>query len=1016
MTQRIVRINELEKKLNEREKELNCFYEFSRLIEKHNISLNEILKEVPFLLSASWQYPEITCARIVMKDKEFVTDNFRISKWRQAADIVVKEKKIGFLDVFYLEERPELDEGPFLKKERKLIDFIAERLGRIIERKRLEEESKRQWEQFAAIIDNFAESLYISDPKTYEVLLVNKALEKALGRNPVGGLCYKEFQGRSTPCDFCTNDIIQKDKKPYIWEHHNPLINKDLQLTDQIIHWPDGRKVRYEIAIDITEHKKMEKELRTTNEIFEKIFSTTYLLIAFMDRDFNFIRVNRAYAEAEGREEKFFIGKNHFELYPNKENEALFQRVVKTGEPYTTFAKPFEYPEHPEKGVTYWDWTLQPVKDDTGDVKELLLCLLDVTESKKTEIKLSETKTFLEMTLSSLADVVFVVDPNTRIITDCNASVKKIFGYSQEEVIGRNTGFLHVSKETYEEFGRKLFHALDAKGMFRTEYKMRRKDGSVFFTENTITEMLDDSGKRTGVVSVVRDITARKRAEEDRSRLMAAVKNTVEGISVTDRDGIIKYLNPAFEKITGFKRDDIIDSHADTYLSGRHNGKFHKPFQEALRTDGSWRGRLKRKKGGDGIPYDVELTITPVCDDSGNVSQYVTVERDITHEIKLEKELQQSRKMEALGTLAGGISHDLNNILMPIILNTELALQDSVGMKNQSEYLNHALNAAQRGRELVKQIITFSRQGEQKQEPIRIASIIKEDLKLLKTSFPGDIKIREDIDDDPADMVISNLIQIHQILINLCKNAAHAMRETGGLLKISLKRVEIDQELSASHADLKPGHYLRLSVSDTGEGMDRERMERIFEPFFTTKERSEGTGMGLAVVHGIVKNHGGTITVYSEEGKGSTFNVFFPLVKSEPARESISSADIPKGKEWILLVDDDEPVLQSEKNMLEMLGYKVSDVSNSDEALKFFRSHPDDIDLIITDQTMPNMNGSELSQKIMEIRRDTPIILCAGLNEGIEENIVKEEGIREFILKPFTTKEMAGAIRRVLDE
>ncbi|MFW6115377.1 MAG: PAS domain S-box protein [Thermodesulfobacteriota bacterium] len=1009
------RVKGLELKLAEREKELNALYGLSEVVEQHGISLNEIMEKVPPLLSASWQYPQITCARIFMGDQKFTTENFRATKWRQAADIMVNGKKEGNIEIYYLEQRPELDEGPFSKEERHLIDAFAERVGRIIERKHLEREARRQWEQFASIIDNFADLLYISDPRTYEVLLVNKSLEKALGKNPVGGLCYREFQGRSKQCEFCTNGIILKDRKPYVWEHHNPLLDKDLLLTDQIIRWPDGRKVRYEIGIDITERKHMEKELRERNELLEKIFSTTHLLIAYLDKEFNFLRVNRAYAAADGLDETFFTGRNHFDLYPHPENAAIFRRVVETGESYTAVAKAFEYPGHPERGTSYWDWTIHPVKDAEGAVEGLLLCLIDVTERKKMEIELRETKTFLERTLFSLADAVFVVDPDTRTITTCNPAVENIFGYSPKEVVGKNTEFLHANRELYEEFGRRLFPELDEKGVFRTEYRMRRRDGSIFYTENTVTEMLDDSGKRTGFVSVVSDITARRQAEEDRSRLMAAIEHTVEGIIITSVDGIIEYLNPAFENITGYRHHDMIGRDADAYLAGRHDETFHKPLHETMISGAPWSGQLTRKRGEDGDPYDVELTVTPVYDLSGAVVHYVSVERDVTREVKLERDLRQSQKMEALGTLAGGIAHDFNNILMPITLNTEMALRSSGEPDKTSENLRYVLEAAQRGRELVKQIITFSRRKEQKRALVRIAPVIKEALKLLRSSLPATIELRENIDDEASNVVLADPTQIHQVLMNLCTNAAYAMRKRGGALEVSLKSVEVDQTSASLHADLNPGTYCRLTVSDTGEGMDRDTMEHIFEPFFTTKERTEGTGMGLAVVHGIVKNHGGAMTVYSETGMGSTFNIFFPRMEGGLHREAVSTADIPTGTERILLVDDEEPVLGSEQTMLESLGYTVTAFARSDEALKLFHGQPKEFDLIIADQTMPIMTGSELSRKLMQIKPDIPIILCTGFSEAVDEDKVKADGIREFIMKPFTTKEMAETIRRVLD-
>lgn len=749
----------LRQKLIEREKELNCLYGLSGLVEEHGISLDEIIQKVPALLSSSWHYPEIACTRILVGDKEFTTTNFRITKWRQAANILVGGIKAGEIEVYYLKKMPELDEGPFHAEERKLINAFAERLGRIIERKQLEEEIKLQWEQFAAIIDNFADSLYISDPYTYEVLLVNKSLEKALGKNPVGGLCYKEFQGRSSPCEFCTNDIILKDKKPYVWEHRYPLLGKDLLLTDQIIRWPDGRHVRYEIGIDITE---------------------------------------------------------------------------------------------------------------------------------------------------------------------------------------------------------------------------------------------------------------RKRAEEERLRLAAAIEQTQEGVLIADSALKVRYINPGLESITGYSRDEFIGRNASTFLTGECDGAACNPMQDVFRNGNPWSGHLSRAKK-DNTGYDAEVTITPVLNASGNIMSYVAIERDVTREVKLERDLRQSQKMEALGALAGGIAHDLNNILMPITLNTELALRSAGEIEKISDYLRLVLEAAQRGKDLVKQIISFSRRREQKREPINITPVIKEALKLLKSSLPATIEMREKINDDRISRVLADPTQIHQVLMNLCTNAAFAMRKTGGVLDVILKSVEVDENFAYSHADLKPGPYLRLSVSDTGEGMDRNTIERIFEPFFSTKDRSEGAGMGLAVVHGIVKNYGGTITVYSEVAKGSTFNIFFPQINASIARKDIALTDLPTGTEHILLVDDEAPVLRSEQNMLESLGYTVIAIRETDEALKLFFTKPNMFDLVITDQTMPVMTGSELSQKLLQVRNDIPIILCTGFSESVDEDKARASGVRELVMKPFTTKEMAETIRRILD-
>jgi PAS domain S-box-containing protein len=377
-----------------------------------------------------------------------------------------------------------------------------------------------------------------------------------------------------------------------------------------------------------------------------------------------------------------------------------------------------------------------------------------------------DTKTLLQMILSSLTDAVFAVDPITHTVTACNPAVENVFGYGQEEVIGRNSEFLHVDREMYEEFQAKLYASLNKCGVFHGEYRMRRKDGSVFCTENTVAEIADDSGARTGLVNVVRDLTPRARV-------------------------------------------------------------------------------------------------------------------DAPHEVRSEQRLRRRRTMEALETFARGIVHDFNNVFMPVAANTELALRNAAEPDKASEYLRDVLEAAQSGRELLKQIRAFGRRIELEREPVEIARVINESLDLLKTALPATIEIRTNIGVDLSTKVLADPTHFHQVLLNLCTNAVNAMEKGGGVLGISLMGVEVDEKDEASHADLEPGTYLRLTVSDTGRGMSPESMERVFEPFFIPKERSQGAGMGLAVVYGIVRSHGGAITVKSEAEKGSAFHVYLPLRKDE---------------------------------------------------------------------------------------------------------------------------------------
>jgi two-component system, cell cycle sensor histidine kinase and response regulator CckA len=427
-----------------------------------------------------------------------------------------------------------------------------------------------------------------------------------------------------------------------------------------------------------------------------------------------------------------------------------------------------------------------------------------------------------------------------------------------------------------------------------------------------------------------------------------------------------------------------------------------------------WNGRLSGRKPG-GSAYELDVTISPMRDPSGQITNYSVIERDVTQEVKLQQHIHQVQKMEALGTLAGGIAHDFNNILMSMVVNTELALMDTPEGTMAQQVLRDVLKAARVGQALVKQITAYSRPAEREWHSVSITPIAKETLKLIAPSIPGNIKIQTDVEGSVR-MARVNPAQIHQILVNLCNNAVYAMRETGGTLEVSLTDVEVGAEKAFLPLDLKPGPYLRLTVRDTGHGMDHAVQEKIFDPFFTTKRPGEGTGMGLAVVQGIVKGYKGAISVESQPGLGATFHVYLP---STPAHEAAPSPQVKvsHGKnERLLLVDDDESVLRGLKTALERIGYRVTATTRSPEALEIFRARPQDLDLVLTDQSMPNLTGMELAGEMLKIRPDLPVVLFTGFSEGVGEIEAKEAGIREFVQKPIHTAELAEVIRKVLDK
>jgi PAS domain S-box-containing protein len=420
--------------------------------------------------------------------------------------------------------------------------------------------------------------------------------------------------------------------------------------------------------------------------------------------------------------------------------------------------------------------------------------------------------------------------------------------------------------------------------------------------------------------------------------------------------------------------------------------------------------RLMRK---DGTVIDCYLRACPL-DPHDPVKGHIVTVNDISESKRLEAQLQQAQKMEAVGTLAGGIAHDFNNILGGIMGYAELAKMKAPEGRNVIAYLDKIIKSSDRAADLIKQILTLSRRHKRKQKPVQIRHIAKEALNLLRATLPTTIEIRENLANDSG-VVNADPTQMHQVIMNLATNAGYAMQEHGGVLEVTLANVELDDLSASKHLQLDAGSYLRLTVSDTGHGMTAEIMERIFDPYFTTKDTGEGTGLGLSVAQGIVKAHGGTITVYSEMRKGTTFHVYLPIILEEERAEKQSLEPLPTGSERILFIDDEEILVEIGSQLLEQLGYEVVPQKSSTEALALFRSEPDRFDLVITDMTMPKMTGDKLALELMKIRPDIPIVLCTGHSKLISEKKAMEMGIRAFIGKPITKRAMAETVRKVLD-
>jgi len=511
-----------------------------------------------------------------------------------------------------------------------------------------------------------------------------------------------------------------------------------------------------------------------------------------------------------------------------------------------------------------------------------------------------------------------------------------------------------------------------------------------------------------------------KELDASEKRYRSLVETSPIGILSTDKDWKIIFANQILEEITDYSQADLCSMNFWDMVSSDEQDKMRQAGENYLR-QGMYKGLEIRLIGKDGKLIWIEFRAIRIEEDSKqaillNVMD-ITEQKQAREEKKeLQIQLQHAHKMEAIGTLAGGIAHDFNNILLPIIGYTEMTIadmpEDSLIRKN----LGEVLRAAELAKGLVHQILTFSRRTEKERKPLKIQPIIKESLKLLRASLPSTIEIHQNIDKE-CGAILADPTQIYQVIMNLCTNAYHAMREKGGILELTLTEVTIDSADLPHNLDMNSTPYLRLVISDTGHGMDRAVTERIFDPYFTTKSPGEGTGLGLSVVHGIISSHDGYINVYSEPGEGTTFYVYLPRIDVDTkVLDVISTKLVPKGEEYILLVDDDEQIVNVVQQILERLCYRVEARTSSVEALKAFQAQPEKFDLVITDLTMPNMTGTELAKRLIDIRSDIPIILCTGFSETISENKAKAIGIREYVMKPITTHSLAITIRKALNK
>jgi PAS domain S-box-containing protein len=891
----------------------------------------------------------------------------------------------------------------------------------ISDRKRAEETLMESTERYKKFIENAPIGMYTLNMKGEYTYANNKLL--GLTGYDLMGFLHKSYHSIVHPEDLpLVIDKIQKrmenlgTTEPYeirIYKASGEIIW--IKIVSESIYDKDNQLVGMQSFVeDISERKQAEEELKKRTEFIETTLDNLPIGIA-VNRisDSSVSYINKKFEEIYGwpQEELKDVGTFLEKVYPGQEE------LIKSIAADIASADPsrMNWNNIAATGKNGEQTIIQASNIPLIDQDLMISTVQDDTDRKKAEDELKNRNEFIELILDNLPIGIAVNKISDQSITYANKSYEKIYGWAMEEVVDSDDFFQKVYPEQEELKERVIADILsgDLSRMQWSDLSATGKDGS----QKNISAMNIPLIEQDLMISTAQDTTERYNAEkqliisEERFRQLAEM--LPETIYETDRTGNITFANNIAYDIFMYTEEDFnIGVNAIEMVAPEDRKKVTENIFRIL--DGHDVGiseYMAIKKDGAKFPVIIRSSPIYLGDEIIGLRGFMV---DMTDQKALESQLSQAEKMQSIGTLAGGIAHDFNNILSIILGNTELALDDIPDWNPAREYLIESKTASLRAKDLVQQLLTFTRKSEEKQKPVNISTIAKESLRLLRSTIPTNIEIKPSISDD-IHTINADLTQIHQILMNLVTNSAHAI-EGRGTIDLELQNVTINQKQIAIINELELRDYIKLTVKDSGSGIDPQDLEKVFDPYFTTKEFGKGTGMGLSLVHGIVESHDGSIKLDSKVGEGTTISIYFPasedVIEPEQAEEE---SDLSHGSESILSVDDERPLGKLIKRMLENYGYSVECRTDPLEALKLIRSNPDKFDLIITDMAMPKMTGDQLAREIQKVNPDLPVILCTGYSDNIDEATAKDIGIKSFLMKPFDTRVLADTVRKVLD-
>ncbi len=608
------------------------------------------------------------------------------------------------------------------------------------------------------------------------------------------------------------------------------------------------------------------------------------------------------------------------------------------------------------------------------------------------------------------------------IITFVNPAFTALYGYTSEDVIGKANPRLLKSDMSDSAIYTSLWATLNAKQVFRGTIVNKAKNGELLTIDTCVSPIVNANGFLEGYLAVQRDVTSQKQHEralsESESRFRTVVESMNEGLIIGSLDRTILFLNQRLASMCGYSVEELLGKPSELLFAPMERADFKERISNRKPDEYDKYETTLVTRTGALVP--VEISAGPFITPDGTTVGAFAVIKDISNEVRaaqelqvLERQLRQAQKMEAIGTLAGGIAHDFNNILTPIMAYTEMVIASNSDDRVLTADLHKVMQAALRAKDLVKQILTFSRQTEVERHPLSPGPIVKEALKLLRASLPSTIQVNVNV--ESTQYIVADPTHIHQIVMNLATNAAWAVGENNGNIDVSLSDITVESGQTYAVNTLHPGKYVKLTVSDTGCGISPESLQRIFEPFYTTKGVGEGTGLGLPVVHGIVKQCGGEIIVSSKLGVGTQFDLYFPTADDEQSSLPIAHDRDFSGNERILFVDDEPDIAESCARVLSGYGYQVTARTSSVEALELFKSKPGCFDILITDYTMPHLTGLQLAHKLRQLEPGLAVIMMTGYSANLKSSQLAEIGVSAIVLKPIVGRELAAEIRSALD-